>query len=162
MSYLCPPDHGPVLQENHSSCSILIQRSVSLATPCPPRTRKQRPAGTPLFPLPFPAHTGPAQAAGASLWPGHTPADVRGVCAQPQKPPHPWGGGVVTPGPCHLIYEVLVFDKRISFMHRDQASSCLIIRRRAVPRPSSRGCHLSAGPCLPGVRGGPWRTRAGP
>lgn len=34
---------------------------------------------------------------------------------------------------CHFIYEVLVFDKRISFMHRYQASSCLIIRHETPP-----------------------------
>lgn len=34
---------------------------------------------------------------------------------------------------CHFIYEVLVFDKRISFMHRYQASSCLIIRHETRP-----------------------------
>lgn len=34
---------------------------------------------------------------------------------------------------CHFIYEVLVLDKRISFMHRYQASSCLIIRHETPP-----------------------------
>ena len=34
---------------------------------------------------------------------------------------------------CHFIYEVLVFDKRISFRHRYQASSCLIIRHETPP-----------------------------
>lgn len=47
--------------------------------------------------------------------------------------------------PCHFIYEVLVFDKRISFMHRYQASSCLIIRHETLPCPRSGGCHLSKG-----------------